>query len=51
MNQVETIIRAGSMTLVTFLTSEAATLARQRSAGLMVSGAVLQVCILLILKN
>ena len=45
LNQVETVMRVGSMTLVTLLTSEAATLARQRSVGVMIAGAVLQVCI------
>jgi len=41
--QVETVMRVGSMTLVTLLTSEAATLARQRSVGVVIAGAVLQV--------
>ena len=45
LNQVETVVRVGSMTLVTLLTSEAATLTRQRSEGVVVAGAVLQVCI------
>ena len=45
LNQVETVMRVGSMTLVTLLTSEAATLARQRSVGVVIAGAVLQVCI------
>ena len=44
-NQVETVMRVGSMTLVTLLTSEAAMLVRQRSAGLVIAGFVLQVCI------
>ena len=44
-NQVETVMRVGSMTLVTLLTSEAAMLVRQRSAGLVIAGVVLQVCI------
>ena len=47
LNQVETVMRVGSMTLVTLLTSEAATLTRQRSEGVVVAGAVLQVCIFL----
>ena len=34
------------MTLVTLLTSEAATLVRQRSVGLVIAGVALQVCIL-----
>ena len=38
-------MRVGSMTLVTLLTSEAATLAKQRSAGVVIAGALLQVCI------
>jgi len=41
--QVETVMRMGSLTLVTLLTSEAATLARQRSAGVVIAGALLQV--------
>ena len=45
MNQVETVMRVGSMTLVTLLTSEAATLVRQRSVGLVIAGVALQVCI------
>ena len=44
-NQVETVMRVGSMMLVTLLTSEAAMLVRQRSAGLVIAGFVLQVCI------
>ena len=40
-------MRVGSMTLVTLLTSEAATLARHRSVGVVIAGAVLQVCICL----
>ena len=36
-------MRVGAMTLVTLLTSEAATLVRQRSAGFVISGAALQV--------
>ena len=44
-NQVETVMRVGSITLVTLLTSEAAMLVRQRSAGLVIAGFVLQVCI------
>ena len=44
-NQVETVMRVGSMTLVTLLTSEAAMLVRQRSVGLVIGGFVLQVCI------
>ena len=44
-NQVETVMRVGSMTLVTLLTSEAAMLVKQRSAGLVIAGFVLQVCI------
>jgi len=42
-NQVETVMRVGSMTLVTLLTSEAATLVRQRSVGLVIAGVALQV--------
>ena len=38
-------MRVGSMTLVTLLTSEAATLVRQRSVGLVIAGVALQVCI------
>ena len=38
-------MRVGSMTLVTLLTSEAATLVRQRSGGLVIAGVALQVCI------
>ena len=38
-------MRVGSMTLVTLFTSEAAMLVRQRSAGLVIGGFVLQVCI------
>ena len=45
MNQVETVMRVGSMTLVTLLTSEAATLVRQRSVGQVIAGVALQVCI------
>ena len=44
-NQVETVMRVVSMTLVTLLTIEAAMLVRQRSAGLGIDGFVLQVCI------
>ena len=44
-NQVETVMRVVSMTLVTFFTIEAAMLVRQRSAGLVIAGFVLQVCI------
>ena len=44
-NQVETVMRVGSMTLVTLLTSEVAMLVRQRSAGLVIAEFVLQVCI------
>ena len=44
-NQVETVMRVVSMTLVTLLTIEAAMLVRQRSAGLVIAGFVLQVCI------
>ena len=46
-NQVETVMRVVSMTLVTLLTIEAAPamLVRQRSAGLVIAGFVLQVCI------
>ena len=48
MNQVETVMRVGSMTLVTLLTSEAATLVRQRSVGLVIAGVALQVCTFLL---
>ena len=44
-NQVETVMRVVSMTLVTLLTIEAAMLVRQRSAGLGIAGFVLQVFI------
>ena len=44
-NQVETVMRVVSMTLVTLLTIEAAMLFRQRSTGLVIAGFVLQVCI------
>ena len=44
-NQVETVMRVVSMTLVTLPTIEAAMLVRQRSAGLVIAGFVLQVCI------
>ena len=44
-NQVETVMRVVSMTLVTLLTIEAAMLVRQTSAGLVIAGFVLQVCI------
>ena len=40
-------MRVGSMTLVTLLTSEAATLARQRSEGVVIAGAAVQVCFFL----
>ena len=38
-------MKVGSVTLVTLLTSDAATLVRQRSDGLVIAGVVLQVCI------
>ena len=40
-------MRVGSMTLVTLLTSEAASLVRQRSVGMVIAGDILQVCVVL----
>ena len=41
--QVDNVMRVGSVTLVTFLSSEAATLVKQRSVGMNVAGEPLQV--------
>ena len=44
-------MRVGSMTLVTLLTSEAASLVRQRSVGMVIAGDILQVCVVLFLER